>query len=93
MNEKMRRSIHKVKDLFATNSDAPNRGCTIVPIYVNNRQGNELYARPTKINSEHPIYFSSKVFKGAELRYQKIESLAFMVVVKKPSHTKNIKEA
>lgn len=49
MNGKMRRSIHKVKDLLATNSDAPNRGRTIVPIYVNNRQGNELYARPRNI--------------------------------------------
>lgn len=32
-------------------------------------------------NSEHPIYFSSNVFKAAELRYQKIESLAFVVVI------------
>lgn len=31
-------------------------------------------------SEEKPIYFISKVFRGAELRYQKIESLSLAVV-------------
>jgi hypothetical protein len=32
------------------------------------------------LEGEKPIYFVSKVFKGTELRYQKIERLALAVV-------------